>query len=239
MVCKQCGSQLRSGAKYCGKCGKKTTWGRVKKIIIITVSIFAALFVASMIAAVIMTNDTTVTPSSNTASSTKAPSTDGKSQAAQTTAVQTPVPTQIPAPVFTSASASSVRPTDTEGGTYSTGAVLTNDPMTKWVPQKSGNGGIGEWIEISASTPQHVTGIKVMNGYQKNSSTWANNNRVSNCTIMFSNGTSMSCTLPDTMDLITIDLSTAIDTTYIRLKIDGIYSGSKWNDTAITYLGAY
>lgn len=150
-----------------------------------------------------------------------------------------PMPTAIPQPYFTMANASSIRGTDTEGGEYSVNAVLTPDPMTKWVPNKGSSGGINEWIEISAGTIQYVNGIEILNGYHKSPEVWRNNNRVSRCTITFSNGESMQCVLDDTMDFIRIDFGRMIETTSIRLTINDIYRGVKWDDTAITYLGAY
>lgn len=145
----------------------------------------------------------------------------------------------LPAPVFTVAEASSVRGTDSEGGRYSVNSVLSNDIQTKWVPQKSDDGGIGEWIQISAPTDQYVRGVEIFNGYHKDSTVWSNNNRVKACTLSFSNGTSRDFILDDTIDLIRLDLGEVVQTRYIRLTINSIYKGTKWNDTAITYIGAY
>lgn len=142
-------------------------------------------------------------------------------------------------PVFTMATSSSIRGTDTEGGQYSTVAVLNPDNETKWVPSKDSNGGISEWIQIYSDSTQYVRGIEILNGYHKSYEIWKNNNRVKSCTITFSNGKTRSFVLDDTMDLIRLDLGDVVETTSIRLTINSIYSGIKWNDTAITYLGAY
>lgn len=151
----------------------------------------------------------------------------------------TTAPTNIPAPIFTMVLASSTRGTDTEGGQYSKEAVLSEDPMTKWVPSKRSTNGIGEWIQLSSNTPQYVSGIKILNGYHKSAETWAKNNRVCQCTITFSTGESRVFTLSDTMDMIFLDFGKIIETTSINLTINSVYSGSKWNDTAITYFGVY
>ena len=143
------------------------------------------------------------------------------------------------APIFTYASASSVRGTDSEGGQYSMDAVLSTDRMTKWVPSKSSDGGLYEWIQINAPSEQHVSGVYILNGYHKDASTWQNNNRVKSCTLSFSDGQSKTVILDDTMDMIEIDFDTPVDTEYIRLTINSIYKGNKWDDTAITYIGAY
>lgn len=151
----------------------------------------------------------------------------------------TPAPTSIPAPSFMYATASSIRGTDTEGGTYSVLSVLSPDPMTKWVPAKSSDSGIYEWVQIYSNSEQYVRGVNILNGYHKNATTWGYNNRVRYCTLTFSDGTTRDFTLPDTMDLITLDFGGIVKTSSIKLTITGVYRGSKWNDTAITYLGAY
>ena len=156
-----------------------------------------------------------------------------------TEAVSTPQNDYYPAPYFTMATASSIRGTDTEGGKYSVMAVLDTDNETKWVPSKSSNGGVSEWITVYSSDIQYVSGIQILNGYHKSYEIWNNNNRVKGCTITFSDGTSRKYVLDDTMSMINIDLGEVIATSSITLRIDSIYRGAKWNDTAITYIGAY
>lgn len=148
-------------------------------------------------------------------------------------------PTQHPAPIMTNVSASSTRGTDSEGGTYSKEAILTDDPTSKWVPGKSHEEGIGQWVELSADTTQYVSGIKVLNGYHKNSETWRNNNRVKLCRVSFSDGSEKEFILDDTMDMITLNFGEVIPTTSVRVTIGSVYYGAKWNDTAITYVGVY
>lgn len=155
------------------------------------------------------------------------------------TAKPTSAPTELPLPVFDRVTASSTRGTDTEGGQYSAEAVLSKDLQTKWAPSKSSYGGINEWIEISSDSIQYVSCIQILNGYHKNPDVWRNNNRVQNCTITFSNGESRNFVLDDTMDLIELDLGGIIETKSIRLTINSLYYGTKWNDTAITYIKAY
>ncbi|MBO4897215.1 MAG: protein kinase [Clostridia bacterium] len=146
---------------------------------------------------------------------------------------------QHPAPVFTEASSSSTRGTDSQGGQYSEWAVLTEDPMTKWVPEKNTPNGIGEWIQIGAGENQYVSGIRILNGYHKNEETWQKNNRVEKCTITLSNGYEKQITLPDEITMTDIKFDEPQETSFIRITIDSVYSGSEWTDTAITYIGAY
>ncbi len=154
--------------------------------------------------------------------------------------VQTVVtPAPMPAtPVFTTVTASSTRGTDTEGGEYSAYAVIDKQPLTKWSPKKS-QSGIGSWIKISASTTQTVRGVYIENGYPKDAETWRKNNRVKEISIEFSDGTVLKRTLMDQKEAQQVDFGTAINTTYIKITINSIYSGTKWNDTAIAEITAY
>ena len=59
------------------------------------------------------------------------------------------------------------------------------------------------------------------------------------CTLTFSNGYMKQITLPDTMAMIDVKLDEPQETLYVRITIDSVYRGTAWNDTAITYIGAY
>ncbi len=151
----------------------------------------------------------------------------------------TAAPTAVPAPVMTNVTASSTRGTDSEGGQYSKEAVLSEDIYTKWVPAKSSGDGVGEWIQLSSDSMQYVKGLKILNGYHKNESTWFKNNRVQRCMVTFSNGNTKDFVLNDTMELINLDFGETVATSSVRITIGSVYYGSRWNDTAITYIGLY
>ena len=151
----------------------------------------------------------------------------------------TAAPTAVPAPVMTNVTASSTRGTDSEGGQYSKEAVLSEDIYTKWVPAKSSGDGVGEWIQLSSDSTQYVKGLKILNGYHKNESTWFKNNRVQRCMVTFSNGNTKDFVLNDTMELINLDFGETVATSSVRITIGSVYYGSRWNDTAITYIGLY
>lgn len=255
MFCGKCGRELKEGAKFCGHCGNKIEYNgnvnanpnnyydrnlyadasnnRQSALIPIIVSVIIIISVVIIIFALKISDINDFFDSNGNITETAIPT-------SAPTAAVTATPTAEPsAPVFSYATASSTRGTDTEGGRYSENSVLSFDNMSKWVPSKASNGGIGEWIQINADQAQYVRGIEILNGYHKNGEIWRNNNRVRSCTLSFSNGQSQSIMLNDTMDLIKISLPEPISTTYIRLTINSYYSGAKWNDTAITYFSAY
>lgn len=260
MKCSYCGAELTSGSAFCDNCGavvpgrqvesdeklrhnkygthnEKNDSTMLNKGIFILVLII--IFLSCVLIALLIMNIRKANGSYNSYDY-EYENVISESDKYDNRSIPTVTPESvIREPVFTSAISSSVRGTDTEGGQYSTDAVLTTDKETKWVPQKNTNGGISEWIQVNADSIQQVQGIEILNGYHKSYEIWKNNNRVKNCTITFSNGESRDFVLDDTMDLIRLDLGDVIETTSIRLTINSIYNGAKWNDTAITYIGAY
>lgn len=254
VFCGNCGAELEASAEFCGNCGaaagRTVFYGddymsaekKSKMPVVIAVVIFSIVFLCALFVAYKFYWSRTYDEGLNGDVSVSEQAQNGEeldSGEAASSAAPAPTPTAVPEPVFTSVTASSTRNTDTEGGQYSAEAVLSDDPTTKWVPLKGSSNGIGEWIQINASETQHVKGVELLNGYHKNVETWGNNNRVKNCTLSFSDGQSKTVTLDDSMGIIKIDLDSPVSTTYIRLTINSVYHGTKWNDTAVTYLGAY
>lgn len=110
---------------------------------------------------------------------------------------------------------------------------------TSWVEGVSGDG-IGEWVMLSSSGNQSVSGIKIINGYSKSSDLYGKNNRVASVTLEFSDGSSLSFNLKDgNMDFQTLDFGKTITTSYIKVKITGVYKGSKYQDTCISEIQVY
>lgn len=213
--------------------------------IIITLAVVVAIMLVAKLSGISSkeTNNETTSQATNNETTSKATNNETTSKESNNETTFTPSTSSATSensnPVFTYVTASSIRDTDTEGGEYSLESVLSNNPMTKWVPSKASHDGISEWIQINASQPQYVKGIYILNGYHKSEQIWYNNNRVKSCTLSFSDGRSIIVTLGDTMDLIKIDLDIPVNTTFIRLTINSVYAGARWDDTAITYLSAY
>ena len=123
--------------------------------------------------------------------------------------------------------------------------MLDNRPETAWnVP-----GGQGEWIMLSADTPQQIKGIRVLNGYTKfspvyNMWIYYANSRPKDITLTFSDGSTLVHTLSDTFDndnyiYQEIDFGGIKTTTWVKITINSVYPGSKWNDTCISELQPY
>ncbi|ACV21640.1 activator of osmoprotectant transporter ProP [Slackia heliotrinireducens DSM 20476] len=142
-------------------------------------------------------------------------------------------------PVFTDLSESSELPGDSVTSYYGKNNTIDDNPSTAWNEGADGDGS-GEWLEFSASSPQLVSSIDIVGGYPKSDEVYYNNNRPRDITITFSDGTSVSTTLSDTMGAWqTITLSQPVATTSVRITIDSVYTGSMYNDCSFAEIKFY
>lgn len=118
---------------------------------------------------------------------------------------------------------------------YNASNVIDGDYSTCWAEGNS-NEGINESIFMSADRKQRVSEIIITNGLYKGSELFYKNNRVKDCQIEFSDGTSQEVTLlgnySEQSNRIVFD--PPVDTEYIKITILSVYYGNKYNDTCIT-----
>lgn len=175
-------------------------------------------------------------PSASSSTSTS-PSASSSSSGQQST--QNNVESKSAPPVFTSTDASSVLPGDEVTSYYGPNNVVDNDFMTAWV-EGVGGGGVGQWVSINATTPQKVSGVRIVNGYPKAGDIFTGNHRPRSVTVSLSDGYEQRLTLADSYrEYQTFNFDRAHETTYVRVRIDSIYQGAKWDDTAICELQAF
>jgi hypothetical protein len=118
-----------------------------------------------------------------------------------------------------------------ENRLYSAYNLIDEDPKTAWVPVGK-DGGIGEWVEISFDDPVSINAITLINGYAKSDIAFSNNNRVKKATLEFSDGSRKEIFLQDTAKPQTFRIGKKTIT--IRLYIDEIYKGAKYDDTCLS-----
>jgi hypothetical protein len=119
--------------------------------------------------------------------------------------------------------------------TYVAANTLDGKPTTAW---NSSGGGTGITLTFTFAQPVHLSGLTMLDGYQKTSKAgdlWALNARAKTVTVDSDAG-SWTWDLTDTKDLQTLsqDLGT---TSKVTLTIDEIYPGDKYADIAISELG--
>ena len=124
--------------------------------------------------------------------------------------------------------------TDSSGKDYSAVNVLDGDCSTTWAEGVDGSG-IGEWIELDLGEINTITDIEIVNGLVNDNDGYYKNNRVKDVRFEFSDGTSQTATLDDDEKYAqTIHLSESVQTSYVRIVVESVYSGSEYDDTCIS-----
>jgi|GEM_PF-968509 len=120
------------------------------------------------------------------------------------------------------------------GYDYSPHNVLNDSTSSPWVEGAAGYG-IGEWVSIATDGAEQarLTEISILNGHQRDSSLYPINGRVKDFRLEFSDGTVLYRTLEDISDWQTITLPEPVITSYVRIVIESVYAGTKYEDTCI------
>ena len=252
--CTNCGAAVSANEGFCGNCGARIdeigdfnpvyagnavpTGQKSNKGLIIAVIVLAAILVIG-IAAVFMF---IIYPqmSGNTAPSPETTIIPAATEAPVATPEPTPTPTPIPPPKFTGVTASSTRGVDYTKGTavyYPATNMLDGDVTTCWSCDR--NIELTPTVRLYADTPQHVTGIKMSNGYFKSEETYTRNRRITKVRVSY-NGGSQEVDMSIDMYRVMKDivLPAPVDTDYIEIKVLESYSGD-WKDVCISEIEVY
>lgn len=175
----------------------------------------------------------------------KAPTSSTHPPSVQTTGTTAPDVTSKPEektsnPVFSKVAASSTRePYRTETGTvtYPATNTLDNNKSTVWTPDPDED---NPWIELSATSPQKVKGIEILNGYAKNKKLYEANSRAKDV-IVECNGVRYSYTLQDkgAGKVQRLAFPEPLDATKIRIIISSEYEGKEYDDLCISEITPY
>ena len=119
---------------------------------------------------------------------------------------------------------------------------------TVWAEGVSGNG-VGEWILIEFTESVQLSGMYIKNGYWKTTERLTQNGRLKKILVEFSDGGSEthSLTDPGSQNFSTLTqgtgenlaFSTRRVTTFIKITILEVYSGSRWEDICVTGIRPY
>lgn len=97
--------------------------------------------------------------------------------------------------------------------------------------------GEGEWIAMQMRPASRIRKVMILNGYQKSAKSYQQNARARDITIETDQGSFFSRTLEDRPGLQVIDLDGWQDVQALRIYIDSIYPGSKYDDLCLSGLG--
>ncbi len=150
-------------------------------------------------------------------------------------------PTKAPAPVFNHVSASSIRNPD-----FSTGSKITypisniNDGIysTAW----GNNSDIDPFpqITLSSTRRQHVTGIRIANGYFKSPEVYTKNCRITKIRISHEYGSEIAYLNGSSYGKMqTVELSEPVDVSYITIEVMEYIDGTTFSDVHISELEVY
>ena len=132
-------------------------------------------------------------------------------------------------------SASSHLPTD-RWGQYQPWMATDGSLRTAWAEGVAGSG-VGEWIELRFPGTIEVHSIGIDVGYDKNADVFYKNNRIKKVTLIFSSGEQVDLGFADKQGMQTVPLVRApgpnIETTFIRVVIEEVFPGWKYNDTCL------
>jgi hypothetical protein len=101
--------------------------------------------------------------------------------------------------------------------TFSPANVNDGNPRTAWFPRSTLTKG-GEWIKLYFDGKYALSSMKITNGWSKSDHVWANNSRVKNAKLIFSDGSSLPVLLTDTKTPITVSLND-VETEWVQLVI--------------------
>ncbi len=132
--------------------------------------------------------------------------------------------------------ASSVLSAEDENN-YEPANVVDKKDDTCWKEGVAGYG-LGEWIEIDFKKKKIVKRLGIINGDNKDAEHFFGNNRIKRSIIEFSDGSHRLINLEDTRQMQYINIIPK-STSSVRLYIDRVYKGDKWNDTAISEIKIY
>lgn len=242
LYCTQCGSELEPGSTFCPECGapvedqvmppsqQSRTWPIFVVVAIVVVAAIVAI-VLFMQGGEAAEDEGGSTKQEETQSATSSePSSSESSRSTTPSAIAEP-------PMFTMVSTSSVLAPDKNTSDYS-GASATDGILdTAWNEGSSGDG-TGEWIELIASTPQHVSAVSIVGGYPKiyrdGSDVYYKNNRPRQITISYDGGSQTFMMQDLRGQFQTFTLDRPVDTTFVRITIESVYKGANYNDCCIS-----
>lgn len=111
--------------------------------------------------------------------------------------------------------------------------LLDGDPLTNWTEGVSGNG-VGEYVHFDFSDTYQLNSIRIRGGNRRDHAHYTANSRPARITMTFSDGSSESFTMHDVYESQVLTLSKPVMTSSLRITIDSVYAGNKYQDTVIS-----
>lgn len=265
MICKKCGNELPPGAVFCNKCGERIAAGsdgmnpffrnssatafnsegtpensKTKDIIIAVIAAVAVIFLAILLLNHL--NDNTSDEGYNSYlmaedndraeddSFEESDFVQAKSGSNTITAESVSMSELI------SLTASSTLKADKYN--YEPENLVDGDRMTAWV-EGVADCGMGEYVEFVFDQEVSFTGMNIRNGYQKNDDIFCKNTRVKTLRIEGDQQQFFYVDLQDSNGNQNIRFDASFTSKTIRIYIEDVYRGNKYEDTCISEISFY
>ena len=118
------------------------------------------------------------------------------------------------------------------------GANLIDDNLwSSWQPVRTKGGGVDEWVLMTFSTPQTVTGFEFSNGFRRLDELgdlYVMNNRIEDALLQLSDGTELAVHFEDTPTEQMFMLPAPVACEWVKVVVKKVYKGTKWNDLAVS-----
>lgn len=128
--------------------------------------------------------------------------------------------------------ASSVLPAS-KANFYEPAMMFDGNRATAWVEGDDGDG-VGSTITLHFGRARSLVGFEIINGYDKDQRIWSANSRVREVEASTGDGQVQVITLEDVRGASRFDFDAPVETSWLRLKIESVYPGTKYKDTAIS-----
>ncbi len=139
-------------------------------------------------------------------------------------------------------SASTTLP-DWKGYTFTPKNLIDGSTETSWQPKTNKKtGGVGEWVQLQLERECTVERLEIANGlqmYDKLGNLFYENSRVAEARLVFSDGSEQLIALEaNDFRFVTFTLA-KVKTSSVKLEVQKVHKGTKWNDLAISELALY
>ncbi|MCB1194152.1 MAG: type II secretion system protein GspG [Leptospiraceae bacterium] len=116
---------------------------------------------------------------------------------------------------------------------YNVNNLIDNDLATCWKESEPG-AGEGQWLEFQFKNTINIDKIRIANGFQKDNELFIQNNRLKTIYVCVNSyETCKQFSLKDTQGWEEFKLNEQ-NVTRLKLIIDSVYNGAKWDDTTIS-----
>ncbi len=235
--CHYCGSKFDDMLSYCPNCGAATATESEKEteqtsnavkinknmliaILSVAVIVFAAITVISVSKDNKSGEDTSVSQNTSQTATARSFAENEQNNIADANNVN-----------IVSVSASSY---DIENSySHDASKIFDNNFKSCWAEGVAGMG-IGEYISVQFNGMQRIHGFSIWAGHQKRSDLFYKNGVPVSLSVIAADGTTVNCTIQDSMgeQRITFDHPLVTDT--VKIVINDVRDGSRWQDTCIT-----